>query len=335
MIDDERIFADPAWLPHRIDVAAGTIGFLNVPRDAHRSATFLDDENLKGKEARHVRLDALPDAAPPRELHFIFHSGFCCSTLLARALDIPGLALALKEPAVLNDLAALGRSGRSVARLLPPLLRLLHRPFAAGEIVVVKPSNVANNLIDPIMTQRPDARALLLYAPIRTFLISVAKKGMWGRIWIRRFYALLHADPAFEPGFGRDELFSQTDLQIAALAWLHQQARFAAIIRRYGDRIRTLDSETLLGDRTNVLVALARQFGLCVDRAAAAEIASGRAFTEHSKRLGEAYDESRRAEENQAIEAAHGNELDMVVGWASAIAEQFSIPMRLGQPLDP
>jgi hypothetical protein len=56
-----------------------------------------------------VPVDALPeDAITPHTapLHFVFHTAFCCSTLLARALDVPGSSMGLKEPSVLVDFAS-------------------------------------------------------------------------------------------------------------------------------------------------------------------------------------------------------------------------------------
>ena len=49
--------------------------------------------------ARKPVIDALPSAKAP---HFIFHSAFCCSTLLARAFDIEGQSIGLKEPTILT-----------------------------------------------------------------------------------------------------------------------------------------------------------------------------------------------------------------------------------------
>ena len=49
-------------------------------------------------------VDVVRAAARPATMHFIFHSAFCCSTVLARAFDIPGIAMGLKEPPIYNDI---------------------------------------------------------------------------------------------------------------------------------------------------------------------------------------------------------------------------------------
>jgi hypothetical protein len=183
------IASNPVWLPHRYDPQHDAIHFRHTPRAAHGAATFLTDEYLgEAKPTIIARTAALAQAGTSAPLRFILHSAFCCSTLLARAFDAPGLAMGLKEPVILNDLIGWqlrGGDRRQIANVLDGSLTLLARPFAPGEAVVIKPSNVCNAMAPLILQMRPDARALLLYAPMPVFLGSVARKGMDGRIWVR------------------------------------------------------------------------------------------------------------------------------------------------------
>ena len=332
----DRLLGDPEWLPHAIDLAQGTISFVHALREAHRQVTFLDDEYLKtlaGAERRTLRLDAVRQNPPVvGETHFIFHSAFCCSTLLARAFDLPGVAMGLKEPAILNQLAALARGGAMPRELVELVSGLLARPFAPGEAVIVKPSNVANLLIEPILAARPSTRALLMYSPLPAFLRSVAKRGMWGRIWGRRLYALLRRERTDSFGFSPEETFEQTDLQIAALAWLMHHGQFAEVVRRMPDRVRVLSSEELLADRHRTLAAAAELFGIDLPAARIDEIVAGPAFTEHSKEIGRRFDAAERQTERAAA-SAHEEEIAMVARWAEAVATHAGIPMSLGNAL--
>ena len=98
------IASNPVWLPHRYDPQHDAIHFRHTPRAAHGGATFLTDEYLgEAKPTIIARTAALAQAGTPAPLRFILHSAFCCSTLLARAFDAPGLAMGLKEPVILND----------------------------------------------------------------------------------------------------------------------------------------------------------------------------------------------------------------------------------------
>ncbi len=176
---------DPLWLADRYDPEQDAVNFRYVDRDGHRAATFLTDKYLGTSISPVVvkREEALAAQPPQAPIHFIFHSAFCCSTLLARAVDVPGVAMGLIEPVILSDIVGWRQRGgdpRRIRQVLDGALTLLARPFTHGEAVVVKPSNVCNGLAEAMMALRPDSRALLIYAPLPLFLGSVAKKGMWG-----------------------------------------------------------------------------------------------------------------------------------------------------------
>lgn len=333
----QTLARDPAWLPHRIDLRSREIGFVKLDREDHRRATFLTDEYIGADAQREAialtEIGEVARAASPGRCHFIFHSAFCCSTLLARAMDIPGVAMGLKEPAALMNLADAALTGSNVGGVLPPVLDLLSRPFADGEAVVIKPTNVVNPLIDALLAARPDARALLLYSPLPGFLRSVAQKGLFGRIWARRSAASLARKPEFDPGYTPAERWEHSDLQVAALAWLQQQALFHRLSRSMPDRVATLDNETLLADPKRALAALTGLFQLDVAEDAIEAIASGPIFARNSKRHAEPFDAERRAAEHAQAELAYGEEIGMVVRWAEAVAAHVGVPMRLGATL--
>lgn len=329
-----RIAGDAAWLPHRYDETSDAIRFVHAPREAHRIATFLTDEYLAGAATPEVvgRAEALADAAPAGPLHFIFHSAYCCSTLLARAFDIEGVAMGLKEPQILNDLQGWRGRGAQPAKLAEVLdgaLRLLARPFAPGEAVVVKPSNLVNAFAPAMLAMRPDARALLLHAPLRVYLGSIARKGMWGRLWVRELFVKIARDGMLDYGFSPEDVLRQTDLQIAAIGWLGQHRHFAALAARCPDRVRTLDSERLVARPTETLAALGRLYGLSFD---AASVAAGPAFTSHSKGAGAFDAEARRADQREAA-AVHAEEVDKVALWAEAVAAAAGQDLELPAPL--
>ena len=329
---------DPRWLAHRYVEGADAFRFRWTPREAHRAATFLTDEQL-GPDARLVELPRAAVLAEMRgaaraPLHFIFHSAFCCSTLLARALDRPGVAIALKEPVVLNDVHGWRRRGadpRAAASVLDVALGLLARAWDGERAVVVKPSNLVNAWAPVILDGSPGTRALLLHAPLPVYLGSVARKGLEGRLWVRDLLAKLLADGVVDLGIARGEWFGLTDLQVAAAGWLAQQRLFALLTARFASRVRALDSETLLARPGETIAALSELFGLGLDAAAVAEIATGPAFTRHSKGGG-AFDRGAR-EAERASEAAYADEIGKVAAWAAKVAERAGIPLRLPAPL--
>lgn len=330
--DLQSVISDAEWLPSHWDARAGTLGFVHVARAGHGGLTFLADEYLGPANLPAVTLPVTELAAagpPPRALppHFIFHSAFCCSTLLARALDVPGAAMALKEPQVLNELAGGARTRSLKGDVFNLVLALLSRPFAPSERIVVKPSNVVNLLAPALMNANEGSRALFLHAPLPRFLRSIAAKGLFGRRWARRLFAQLLADTGLEFGFGSSEQFELSDLQAAALAWLMHHAQGSALVRDFPERVGALDSETFLGRRADTLEALFRHFDIPLGREQAEEIAAGPAFATHSKELGRKFDPEQPLEPAQSS-AVIDEEIDMTVTWVGHVADHVGVPME-------
>jgi hypothetical protein len=329
---------DPLWLAHRYDPGHDAVHFRATPREAHRSATFITDDYLPPAPPPVVlrRADAMSTASPGAPIHFIFHSAFCCSTLLARAFDLEGVSMGLKEPMILNDLAGWAHRGgtpRDVARVLDDTLTLLARPFAPGEATIVKPSNIVNAMAPAMLAMRPDAHALLLYAPLRDYLNSIARKAMDGRLWVRDLLVKLLQDRLIDLGFAPEDYLRHTDLQAAAVGWLAQHALFARLVNSYGpDRVRTLSSELVTARPAAVVSALAELFGIRLDRTAADAVAAGPAFTSHSKHQG-AFGGADRAAEQRDAAAVHGDEIEKVAVWAEAVAANAGVPVDLPAPL--
>ena len=329
-----KVIADPDWLPHALDGAGRDLTFVHVPRAARSDLTFLSDEHYKGqypKQAYPIADVANAAAgAPSAPLHFIFHTSFCGSTLLARALDIPGRSVSLKEPDVLLYLAnRLARDGDQAARQsLDTILRLLARPYSAGETVIVKPSNLANRTLAPALNWNPQTRAVLLYSSLPTLLRSLAKKGIWGRVFGRQLYRNLAGWTSLKLGFGPVETFDQTDLQIAALAWLMHIHQFHQVARLFGpDKVMLLNSDEFLGNVGTTLGTVAGFLGLGLDDKALEDVASGPVFSVHSK-LSQAYSPGDRDRDHAAVDAAHGEEFDVVLKWIAAVADHAGMPLQ-------
>jgi hypothetical protein len=329
-----EIIGDGRWLAHRYDESSDSIQFRFVPREVQRGVTFLTDLEIGDAQLAvcgraeclgEVRKLELPT---PR---MIFHSAYCCSTLLARAFDVPGISFGLKEPQILNDVTGLqARRGdpRQVAAAMDISLLLLARPLGPGEINVIKPSNLLNPLIPLITALRPDVRGLLLHAPLDVFLGSVARKEIEGRAWVRELmWKLIRVGQADRFGFTDEDLYRQTDLQVAAVGWLAQQALFAEAAKHTG--FRSVDSETLIARPADCLSALKELFELDFDPDA---VATGAAFRTHSKDRSD-FSAERREEERERGRSLHAREIEMVLEWTDQLASHAGISMALPSPL--
>lgn len=324
---------DAAWLPHRYDPQRDAFHFRHVPRSRHDEVTFLTDQYLGPDDVVVARREkALAEAPSPAPVHFLFHSAYCCSTMLARAMNLPGVAMGLKEPVILNDLMGWryrGGDRQMVAMVLDHSLRILARPFGEGEQVIIKPSNLINPLIPAIMAMRPEAKALLLFAPLEDYLASIARKGMWGRLWVRDLLSKLLLEGFIDLGIEPQDYLKLTDIQVAAVGWLAQQAQFANLLSgTAATRFASLNSEHLTARPKRSIAGLAKLFGLPLSEERIDAIVSGPAFTKNSK-TGEHFAPGQRNAEKLSGLAQHAEEIEMVVNWAKAIAESRNIPMAL------
>ena len=325
---------DPRWLPHTYGPDGTTLTSVFVPRENHADLMFLSDEHFKDEfpKVTHRVAEIAADVAkaPSAPIHFIFHTAFCCSTLLVKALDSPKRAFGLKEPDVLINLAYRfsANGDRAERERLRLALRLLRRPFDPEESIIVKPTNFANGLIIPALEALPDSRAVLLYSDAATLLRSLAKRGMWGRIFGRKLYQVATQWGPLDFGYDASETFQLTDLQVAGLSWLMQIHHFREAANRLGRRVMLVDSADFLADPARTLEKATGLFGLDIDGAAIARIAQGPVFSRHSKFSELDYGVHEREAEHDAAVSAHGEEIEMVVKWIEAVAAHMRVPLR-------
>ena len=323
---------DPENYAHRYVESADAFRFVRLERAEHAEIPFLIDEYLgSARVTRDVAAQECLTGLDKGRLHFLFHSAFCGSTLLTRALDMHGMAMGLSEPVTLNDVVGLRRrgvAGPAVARVADAALRLLARPYGAGEAVVIKPSNVLNPMADLLLALQSDARMVFLYAPLETYLISVVRKGLHCRLWVRQLLEGFLREGYADFGFLPEDYFRQSDLQVAAIGWLAQHRHFTQLVGKLGaQRVATLDADRMTARPAEAIAAVTQHYGLSCDVASVARIVAGPAFSKHSK-SGAAFTTEDRQAEYAAARGAYGEEIEMVLVWAQQVAESAGISLE-------
>ena len=334
---------DPTWVPHAYDARRDTLVFAHLPRETQRQIVFLDprfvsrDNQSAPAPLSALAADAVRQQAGP--LHFIFHTGFCCSTLLARALDIPGVSMGVKEPSILASFAEYWSSGRRTVGALEALsvtLNLLSRPLARGEVQVVKPSTVANHIIPQLLHVRPDAKAIVLYSSLDSFLRAIVRRGLDGRVFARELFHQFAPVIPLEQGFDAEDPLLLTDLQIAAQAWLMQASFMDAVAKRFGtSRVRVLNADTLLANPKGALCATGAFFNLALTPEIAQSVVKGPIFQEHAKEFGRPFNADAQRAQHIETGALHGEELMRTKDWARALARRCNAPLDLEETLRP
>ncbi|HEX4179949.1 MAG TPA: hypothetical protein VHY32_04090 [Caulobacteraceae bacterium] len=340
--DEPDLLDDPAWFLDRLDFERGAAVFTRTRREALSNAAFLDGRwNRLGASQRLVPFARLRSFRTDRPAPaIIWHTAFCCSTLVASLLDAPGTALALKEPMALVDLSAArrqGLEGEDPALASAAIMRI-GLGFNAGERAVIKPSNGANGLI-------PDAAAigapmLLLYSSCRQFLLSVigggpgAGGGEVRRQFIRDLMNGRVRSQRPPLRFSLDHLSALNDLQVAALFWHVQIGELRAAARAFGPRqARSLDCERFLAEPARALAALDQLFALGHGEAHLRQAAQGPLMSRYAKQPNRAFDAADRDRGFKSIEADLGPTLDGLVAWSYRMCPETPRGDPVGAPL--
>lgn len=322
------ILTCPHWLPHEIDPAGKMMLFVRLAPEQFTAHQFL--ANQDGNERQWVTIDDLRGA----DLHtgpvqFIFHSGFCRSTLLLRALCPEGKVFGLNEPEIINSLARLADPSDALIGLV---VDLLSRPHATGQPILIKPSNFINRLIPTIMQTRDDASAILLTGTLDEFLWAIVRKGLVGRQWGRQTYLVAAAYAgdvkAFEPFIP-----GLTDLQVAALGWLLMQNWFAQSQHKIGtSRAAALQSAYFNANRAMAITASAAHLKLGLERDEISAILEGPVFATDAK-TGTDYTAKEASDFKRSRSAVIEEEIGEVKAWVAELARVSGLTIPLPQTL--
>lgn len=272
----------------------------------------------------------LSTSQPAPEARYIFHTAFCCSTLLARALDYPGRNLSLKEPDILMQLANAQRMKQVEGQegfLRQTEKQLFGLSEAANETVIVKPTNAANRLAKDMLSN-PNCRAIMIHSDMQSFLLSIVRKGEEGRAFCRRLLNIFRMDSAFVGGIAERDLLTLTDLQVAALVWCMQcdQLNEAAAIAP--GRVRALHCDLFL-EQTEAVLRDVRDFlGLSLTDAEIKEQYGSDVFRTNSKDNAQGYDSTLRAEDRKKGLANFEDAIAIVTDWASKLPLPSELTVR-------
>jgi hypothetical protein len=317
--------ADPRHYIADYDVAADAFLAVDVDDAMLARAPFLD-RRLEVDWDGALRVPAgAADAAAAAPPAFVFHTAFCCSTLLARALDAAPRVVALKEPLALMSLSQASLDPAFARERLDDRLRraltLLARPWTGDGRVLVKPTNLVNRLLPRTLAVAPDARAVLLYSSLREFLVSCCKKLPQAETRIRWMANHLLPGAPLAHALGIDPAHPFNFVEACVLTWYAQMELFGmALARDGGRRLASLDMDVLLAEPARTVAAAARWLGLDAALDGLDERV-GREFSRHAKATDEPFDPATRAAEKDRVLARWGGLIDQAEAWARQAVE--------------
>lgn len=341
-VTPDDISRNPAWHLYDLDMGRGELHFLEATPETFAISPFLDSRIAYVKTELHsFSVDTVIEAlqhSPPRpvNMNFLLHSSFCCSSLLARSLAHEGRVLALREPWILRRLADMRREleargetwGTRGAALVDMALTLLGKTWKDSESVLIKPTNVANNLARDMLAARPHARALLLYSDLESFLVSNLKKTDETKQKIPVLARLFGREAGYPELFPDVELAKLGYLQAVVVTWHAQMLAFRKLLES-GDaaRLASLDSAMLLARPEESLAAVTGFFQYLLDEGEMARIIDGPIWKTHSKDPFSAYDQATRERENREVSEHHAADIRAALHWAE--------PLLIRQPVGP
>src|SRR5262245_11429977 len=312
--------ADARWFAADLHVAEGWFGMLRLDETVIERSSFLDNRieaSLAGMAP--CPADSVAGARPPRgRIAWLFHTSFCASTLLARALHVAPFATSLKEPLVRRRLSDARHAGRSLDGVLEPAIRLLGRPWHPGGTVVIKPTHVALRIAVDLMTAAPDSRAVILTSSLEEFLISNLKKPASSQAKIPELVERMLRGTGFEARLSPQALRPPDLLCAAGLQWAATREVVQDVALAIGpDRVRVLDMQPLLVDLAATVNDCARWLELPAPPSALS-VHAREVGKHNAKALDVPYGPERRAYEAQLVIDHYSGLLRRAYGWTQA-----------------
>jgi len=267
LVHDREVF------PHQLDTINRQLLLVRLTGEQVREAAFLDQRILGGRESgAWVPLDRVLGLTGP-ENHprgLILHCGHVGSTLISRLLGELPRVWSLREPLLLQALAAEARvSGTPLARLrtseFHALLALSQRLLAKAPPdhpdVVIKHTSLTANLA-PWLLGLPQPPAIVcLWIPLADYLATMLREPSL-RASVRVAAGEWIKDLVPTLGGSAPVLGECNDAELTALNWCAAQFAFAQARALAPDRSISLDFSDFLREPERRLGSLAHHFGI-------------------------------------------------------------------------
>lgn len=288
-----EIASDACWLAQALDANAGVVRLVEMNPEAYRAASFLDDRMLQRPVNAVTRPWTEVAAAIPADarsdVRWIFHIGHVGSTLVARLLGELDGVLAVREPRILRDVAAMPAERRQA--LTPAIRKLLSRTFAPGEKALVKATSFVSEIAAELVPT--GGQALFLYADPRTYVATI----LAGENNLKELEALAGDRARRMAKRVRELPAGGHTAHLATAAWACEMTALEAAAEAIGDRrVLWVNFDALLEDMGSGLQQLASFFGFEAPAGRFQEIAAGPLMSRYSKALDYDYSPALRRE---------------------------------------
>lgn len=335
------LFASPEWHAFGIDLQRQTLSFARLSREAYVESLFLGPEfaQHRGADLYEVRLDnvLLAAAAAPsviKPIHYVLHTAFCCSTLLARYFELLPECFVMKEPQLLAEVGMPNtRSASQWHDLFALTIRLLSRTYHAHQHPVIKANVPTNVLGRELLEQNSQATIIFLINPLRDFLLAALKsRRRRGQIRYWNHYTAMQVSHHI-PELATVNPDDLSDAEAIAYWWLVNrficQDLSASECR---SRVLVVDGTELADAPENTLPAIMAHCGLSLHEKQVKWLVNHPSVHKHAKDFSMFYDAESRRHEMMDLESRFAKEADRGMAWAAsrgfeeAASEPFALP---------
>ncbi len=325
---------DASLFPHLADLQKDQLLLSTMSETAYRQASFLDQRLFTPDLQRQVVswADVAAVLLPPLpKPQYIFHIGHVGSTLVSRLLGELDSVLALREPAILRQLAEVQASKPAAihwtreeqVQRLGQVESWLSRVFHTDQRVMIKASSFVSSLARPLLADR--GTALFLFTSperyLQTILAGDASKQEAAALADLR---LLRLEQHCGEPLDSKEMLSLA--QTAALGWLCEMVTLRdAADHSPAASIAWMDFDDFLNQPGEQLQLAADHFGRDLSADKALGLVSGPIMTRYSK--APEFDYSASLREELLVEAAqiHADDIRQTLLWVEQLARRFPI----------
>jgi hypothetical protein len=300
--------------------------FIEMNRSLFHRSIFLDSRiKTFSTQMQPVKLSLLVNQLESRESEspknsYIFHMAHVGSTLLSRALDIPGQNVVYREPQILRHLGVMAASRKATAEtnsndqsLLKLVAHVLGRSYGSNQDVIVKANVPVNFIIGRLLDLQPESPAILLYSTLENYLLALMKSKDHQQ-WVLHIIKELAVGWEEVCGLSTNERNSLSLPQSIACIWFAQISIFKQAAERY-PFARTLNSEVLFCHPRSTMDAALSLFQQQPTQELVKQIINSRTFTHHSKNPSMVFNNQLRIAQREKLKNSLSKELAEARSW--------------------
>lgn len=328
-VEASKILTSPDYLLTRLDLKQGNYIFTQVEPRTYTDSPILDMrvESLRDREIalKFSHVDALleqhegPSTAP----RYIFHPAFTGSTLLAGALQKPGEVLSLREPSILGEVADLKRQmifhnnfdERNWPAFVARIVKLLSKTYSGAEKPLIKPTNIANNLINDLLRAHPDSRGVYLYTDMDSFICANLNQPEETKRTVHVLATVFGRDLGLEDWMKETDFYRLGHLQAVVALWYIQHRQLLEELKHSVGRLTPVYSKDLFGKPSDTLKSINRDLNLGLSQEFLSGVSDSDLFQKEAKHTASSYEGNSRAEGYEALAHQFSEEIAQAKQW--------------------